>query len=608
MTESIGQLQRLRQQRLLNDLDLQFASLMCRLADGGSPELALAAALVSNGTGSGHVCVDLRAHSGRPLGDGKDCMAPEFDAWVKSLRGSPVVGCPGDFRPLVLSEQGLLYLYRYWRYERTLADELLARSRTADFPVQEPPLGPLLERLFPATGLPGPDGQRLAAATSLMRRLSVISGGPGTGKTRTVVRILVLLLEQAGDRPLDIALAAPTGKAAARLQQSVRQAKQQLPLPAGLLERIPEQATTLHRLLGSRPDSMRLRYDRDNPLPLDVLVLDEASMVDVAMMAKLLVALPQKARLILLGDRDQLASVEAGSVLGDICAPATGPSADFARTLAQLTGEPVPAGDAAADSPLADSVVLLQHSFRFAADSGIGRLADAVKLGDEQRCLALLQDDEPADVALLGAQVEAADLAAEGYRAYLQLVALHAAPELVFEAFDRFRLLCALRLGPSGVEGLNQAVERALDAVGLVDPGRRWYPGRPVIISRNDHNLRLYNGDIGIVLAEPAGDPRVCFPAADGSVRRIAPARLPQHDTAYALTVHKSQGSEFDRVLLVLPEQDSQLLSRELVYTALTRAKSIFQVKTSPRVLSAALARQPRRASGLRAALWRQRP
>ena len=597
-------LQRLRERQLLTELDLHFADLMCRLSAGGSAELALAAALTSNSTGSGHVCLDLRPLSGRPLIDedtDANWRVPDYPDWIGVLRTSPVVGRPGEFTPLVLSDQGRLYLYRYWRYERIVVEELLQRARAADRPLDEGLLKASMARLFTPSGLPGPDWQKLAAATSLLRPLSIISGGPGTGKTSTVVRILALLQEQTGGSPPDVALAAPTGKAAARLQESIRQAKRQLPLPTDTLERIPEEAVTLHRLLGSRPDSSQPAHNQENPLSVDALILDEVSMVDVALMAKLLLALPRQARLILLGDRDQLASVEAGAVLGDICGPATGPSETFARRLARLTDEEQPRGG---DAPLANSVTLLRHSYRFAADSGIGRLADAVNRGDQELCLALLQDAQCADVALLPDDASAADLALAHYRDYLQVLARGATAQTVFEAFNRFRLLCALRRGPGGVEQLNLAVEQALDEAGLVDTGQRWYAGRPVMITCNDHNLRLYNGDIGIIMPDASGDPRVCFVTADSGVRQVLPSRLPQHETAYAMTVHKSQGSEFDRVLLVLPDRDAPLLSRELVYTAVTRSRTAFQAKAKPSILGAAVSRRLQRESGLRQALW----
>jgi len=592
----------LREQGLLTDLDLHFARLMCRLAGDESMELALAAALTSNATGQGHVCLELDGQSGRRLG--KVCRTPDRGDWEQCLKHSPVVGEPGQFHPLILDAKGRLYLYRYWAYERQLADDLLARSR---LPAAEPVhdlLRPLLERLFPKQDIAGTDWQKVAAAAVLLRRFVLISGGPGTGKTSTVVRLLALLQQQVGDRPLDIALAAPTGKAAARLQESIREAKQALPVEPALLERIPEQASTLHRLLGARPDSVYFRHDRDNPLSLDVLILDEASMVDIALMSKLVQALSGKTRLILLGDRDQLSSVEAGAVLGDIGGDAPGFSEGFRLQLTAITGEEIPTGRPS-PSPLANSVVLLRHSYRFGSESGIGQLSEAINQNDGERCLNLLRDRQQTDVGLLDREQDLLTRAVEGYRAFLERVKTGASAQSIFDAFGRFRVLTPLRRGPWGTEGLNDAIERALEEAGLLDSPTGWYPGCPVMIRRNDYNLHLYNGDIGILLRdEETGSERVCFQAADGLIRRIAPSRLPEHETAFAMTVHKSQGSEFDQVLLALPDRDSPVLGRELIYTAVTRARQEFELSDPAGLLQTAVERKRHRSSGLRDALW----
>ena len=592
----------LREQGLLTDLDLHFARLMCRLAGDESMELALAAALTSNATGQGHVCLELDGQSGRWLG--KVCRTPDRGDWEQCLKRSPVVGEPGQFHPLILDTKGRLYLYRYWAYERQLADDLLARTRSPTVDPGQDSLTPMLERLFPGQGITGTDWQKVAAAVVVLRRFVLISGGPGTGKTSTVVRMLALLQQQAGERPLDIALAAPTGKAAARLQESIREAKQGLPVEPALLERIPEQASTLHRLLGARPDSVYFRHDRDNPLPLDVLILDEASMVDIALMSKLVQALSGRTRLILLGDRDQLSSVEAGAVLGDIGGDAPGFSEDFRRQLIAITGEEIPPGRPS-PSPLADSVVLLRHSYRFDRESGIGQLSEAINQSEGERCLELLRDQRQTDIGLLDRDQDLLTRSVEGYRPFLRQVTNGASAQAIFDAFGRFRLLTPLRRGGSGTEGLNDAIERALEEAGLLNSRTGWYPGRPVMIRRNDYNLHLYNGDIGILLPdEETGDERVCFQGAGGLVRRIAPSRLPEHETAFAMTVHKSQGSEFDQVLLALPDRDSPLLSRELIYTAVTRARQGFELSDPAELLQIAVERKRHRSSGLRDALW----
>lgn len=594
---------RLRAQVPLTDLDLHFARLTGRLAGDQRPELLTAAALTSHVTGAGDVCLQLDQWGGCTIGEGGDTVRlPALAEWIKLLRDSSVVGAPGDFKPLILDGAGRLYLQRYWAYEQQLSDLLRERSQQAVSGIDEEKLEQGLALLFPTQADLAVDWQKVAAAVAVRKRLAVISGGPGTGKTSTVVRILALLQQQAVARPLVIALAAPTGKAAARLQESIQAARARLPMPTELLETIPTQAMTLHRLMGSRPDRVQFRHDADNPLPVDLLVIDEASMVDVALMAKVVAELPATARLILLGDRDQLASVEAGAVLGDICGDAAGYTAECREWLERLTGQTLP-DEGRAQNPMADVVVQLRHSYRFGDQSGIGQLAGAVNRGEGETARQLLVQAEPDDVRLLDKADDPVAFAAAIYRDYLQRIVEGRAVAEIFSAFDSFRVLCALRSGPAGVTGLNQEIRQQLERDGLIDRGVSWYPGRPVLITRNDHNLKLYNGDIGILLANETGELQACFQTSEG-LRWVSPARLPPHETAFAMTVHKSQGSEFDRVLLVLPERDSPLLSRELIYTGLTRSRHAFILSDRYGMLVPAVMRRTRRASGLREKLW----
>ena len=387
---------------------------------------------------------------------------------------SPVVGRPGDFRPLILDERGRLYLYRYWDYERRLAENLLARATDAD-DVDEALLRSGLARHFPD---PADAGQKLAATMAVLRRLCVISGGPGTGKTTTVVRILALLAEQARGRPLAIGLAAPTGKAAARVQDAIRRALDSLALDRAVMASIPPEAFTLHRLLGARPDSVYYRYNAGNPLALDVLVVDEASMADLALAAKLMEALPARTRLILLGDKDQLASVEAGAVLGDICAE-PGVSDRFAKRLAALTGVPAKTIPRARTvRPLSDSIAILTRSYRFGPDSGIGMLARLVNEGRGEEALDLMRARERDDIAWrdtsdgeLGAAL--ADLAASRLRAYFDAIHAHGTVDEIFERFNAFRVLCAHRRGRMGVTTINRMIEEILEEQGLHRQTRR---------------------------------------------------------------------------------------------------------------------------------------
>ncbi|PIE83694.1 MAG: exodeoxyribonuclease V subunit alpha [Candidatus Contendobacter odensis] len=606
----------MHKQGVLTDLDWHFARFIERLAGGQSPGLALAAALASRATGRGDICVNLRQWAGRIHAGNSDTEAlipiPSISEWLNELHASPVVGRPGERQPLVLDQRGRLYLYRYWQYEQQIADDLLSRANSVPDTVDEVRLRSDLQRLFPRPSqLEGADWQKVAAVVAMLKRLCVISGGPGTGKTSTVLRILALLTSQSGKRPLRIALTAPTGKAAARLQESIRAAKPDLGLTPEQLAQIPDEASTLHRLLGSRPNSVSFYHNRGNPLLLDVLVIDELSMVGLALMARTLEALPGNARLILLGDKDQLASVEAGAVLGEICIGGGRFSPDYQMKLVDLTGENLPPAKPSI-SPLADTIVLLRHSFRFGVHSGISALARAVNSGKATEATALLTEAKYEDIGwhnILGA----ADLSAllseaitVGFLPYFQAVQASADPVAIFKVFSRFRVLCALRKGALGVKALNRLCEAIFYRRGLMNTRQSWYLGRPVMIVRNDYNLCLFNGDIGITLPDTdnPGQMKVFFIDHNGMLRGIAPARLPEHETVYAMTIHKSQGSEFDHVLVIMPDEAPRMLSRELVYTALTRAKRHAVFYSTPTVFSSAVKRRLRRSSGLRDRLW----
>ena len=465
---------------------------------------------------------------------------------------------------------------------------------------------------FPVTGGGGADWQQVAAVAALRKRFCVISGGPGTGKTSTVVKIIALLLEQAKGAHLRIALAAPTGKSAARLGESVRLLKEKLDCTEEIRGLIPDGVSTIHRLLGPTGGSVRFRYSNDNPLPFDAVIVDEASMVALPLMAKLATALRHDARLILLGDRDQLASVEAGAVLGDICGAGRKEpfSAEFAEFLAVMAGGgqiPVePSGSSL--PPLSDSLVILKKNYRFGDMSGIGEVGRAVNNGAGENALELLRGGCRTDVTWHdvpkpnGLKKSLAEMVITGYSKYLAAET----PAEALQLFDTYRVLCALRQGPYGVEGVNALVEGILAEKGLIDMNSRWYRGRPVMITVNDYNLKLFNGDVGIVFpdSETGGNPRVYFPTPDGGVRKISPVRLPAHETVYAMTIHKSQGSEFERVLLLLPAHDSEVMTRELIYTGITRAKNAVEIWGDEKVFVTAVARKIERKSGLKDALW----
>lgn len=581
---------------MLNDLPLgplerSLVDSLQRLDPQASPVVLASAALLCMALDKGDVCLPLARLAGQRPWPDHGFSLPPLAEWQAQLEASPLVGGDGDFTPLIL-EHGRLYLARYQAYERQLAEQLLQRA--ADLPeVDDAQLSESLTRLF-AFNQQQPDWQRLAAAQAVRRKLAVISGGPGTGKTTTVVRLLAALLEQPGCEHLAIGLAAPTGKAAARMAEAIRNAKAELPVSEAIKAALPDEARTLHRLLGSRGDSPQVRHHAANPLALDVLVVDEASMVDLALMAKLLDALPPIARLILLGDKDQLCAVEAGAVFAELC-EGRGFDAQAASELQRITGQQVPVSQPS--SQLGDAVVLLTHSHRFAGDSGIGELARRINGGDVSGTLNLLKEDR-SDLAWNAQPTpnELLERLDQGYAPYIS-AAKSAYPAAAFAAFNTFRALCAQREGAWGVAGINEALEARIKRRSQVPSRERWYVGRPIMVRQNDYALGLFNGDIGICLHTEYGL-RVFFEGEDG-YRPFAPARLPSHDSAFAMTVHKSQGSEFSEVLLVLPEQPSPLLTRSLFYTGITRAKHKVEIWGLPARLSEAVATRAERAAGL---------
>ncbi len=611
----------LHTQHLLQDIDIQFADLLNVLSGkAASDELALAAALVSNTTaGDKHICLDLAAGAGRPLADLfpeapekippglQRIRTPDTDAWIDKLHASPVVGSPGNYRPLVLDDKNRLYLYRYWHYEHQLATAIRKRAGAARTPVDKDVLQAGIERYFPASGQT-PDWQKAAAFAAVTGNFCVISGGPGTGKTHTVTHILALLLEQ--DPSLRIAVCAPTGKAAARIQESIKKARQTLACPPELMSGIPEEAVTIHRLLGVRRDSPYFYHDHKNPLLLDVLIVDEASMVSLALMTKLVRAAAEGCRIILLGDKNQLASVEAGAVLGDICAAAdtTGFSKTFCKQYAAATAETLPPGSSADGAALSDCMVALKFSYRFDEASAIGAVSRAVNSGDAAAALKLIQRDVSGTIARTPLP-EAAEmenrLKTILEAGYEEMFLARSVPD-AFYAFETFRILCSHRQGIYGVEGINRLLETLLQKRGLIDSDKPYYPGRPIMINRNDYSLGLYNGDIGIVRADENGKIRTWFPDRAGGFRALSPTRLPSHETVYAMTIHKSQGSEFNRILMVLPAAVSPIFTRELIYTGITRARRQVEIWANDDIFETAVKARVERRSGLKDGLQAQ--
>jgi exodeoxyribonuclease V alpha subunit len=561
---------------VLSAADVHVALRLSRLGQEGSETVLLAAALAVRGVRTGSVCVELATVA--------DSVVPDDDAppvdlrWPadwSALSDSPLVavGVEASWRPLRLVD-GLLYLDRYWQQEQLVRRELDAR---AAHPVPAVDLGPLAE-LFPGAG---PDRQRLAAVVAAGRWVSVLTGGPGTGKTHTVARLLRLLQAQPGP-PLRIALAAPTGKAAARLQESVQQQAAAVGLPLDLT------ASTLHRLLGWRPDSRsRFRHDAGNHLPFDVVVVDESSMVPLTLMARLLEAVRPTARLVLVGDPDQLTPVEAGAVLSDLVHRPAADDGDPGGLAPGAAAEDLDL-DEEEHRQLRNGVVRLRVSHRYG--EGIGGLAEAVRTGDADRVLELLSAAGELSLVAGTGELEAE---VRGAADALRAAATAGDGAGSLRLLGRYRLLCAHRHGPYGVSSWNDQIGRWTGAA----PGE-WRPGQPLLVTANDYENHLYNGDTGVVV-DTAEGLRAAFSRSAG-VELVPLSRLSSVAPAHALTVHRSQGSQYEAVTVLLPPATSAILTRELLYTAVTRASRRVRVVGSEEAVRAAVGRQVVRASGLR--------
>lgn len=633
-----------QQQKLIRALDVALAD-FCLQLEPDEPDMAVLAALVSRQLQEGHVCVELkgveRQLRGLTPANNKDCSPVAWWAahspadWQQQIeRARLVTGEPQRRKAPLVLQDGRLYLYRMWQHEHRVADALERYLQKGDMPLPDN-FADKLQQLFPPLANGATNWQKVACALAASGQFTLITGGPGTGKTTTVVRLLALLQQQAleqDNQALHVRLAAPTGKAAARLTESIGRQIAGLPVAQEVRDSIPAEVATLHRLLGSLPDTRRFRHHAGNPLLLDVLVVDEASMIDVEMMDNLLQAMPTGARLILLGDKDQLASVEAGAVLGELCLHAARGryAGQTLARLEQLCAERIDmdglqTGDAQQDR-LEQRTAMLRHSHRFDGASGIGRLATAVNAMDVAAVGALLREgSHDLEYAANATTADIQQLASKGYEPFLQVLAecprLPAEEPLcqqwasrLLNAFDRFRLLCALRQGNHGVEGLNRQIETGLKIRhATVEAGNPWYPGRPVMVTHNDYGLGLMNGDIGIavwVRDETGGSLlRVAFPRNDGSggVRFVLPSRLTAVETVFAMTVHKSQGSEFEHCALLLPKVFSPVLTKELLYTAITRARERFSLlEAGQGTLSWAIRTEVNRNSGLRSMLGYQ--
>jgi exodeoxyribonuclease V alpha subunit len=647
--------------------EVQLAATVRRLCPGVVDEVVLAVAVAARGPRLGHVCVALDQVAEVVVDRSDDHVVdlawPEVDGWARALAASEVVASPATYldpplRPLVWDGHRV-YLQRYWHHEAAVADDLRARAAadlappgvsvepaTGDlvaaldsaFPPGEPQLSPRDVPFTPGEALsrsgeapfflpgdPGePDLQRLAAQRALVEGVSIIAGGPGTGKTRTVARLIAAAARLAGGSGLEVVLAAPTGKAAARMTEAVRAALAEVTAEGGLDPKLAEElavsgattAVTLHRLLGWAPGAS-FRHSREDPLPQRLVIVDEASMVSLPLMAGLLAAVRPDARLVLVGDPHQLASVEAGSVLADVVGPVVDGLGWDGGSVARPVDGPGRAVDAldravdgrgrAVDGPLRDRITVLRRVHRFAAGSAIARLANAIRFGDADDAIDLLSTPDPAVTWVAETDrrglADVERLVVDGAEAVAR-AALAGDADRGLEAATEVKVLAATRRGPGGLFDWSDRIEAAVAArVPTLARHKRWYVGRPIIVTANDAYNHVANGDVGLVVAGPAG-PQVALAEGAGELRYLPPARLDRVETWWAMTIHKSQGSEFTHVVVSLPAAGSPILTRELLYTAVTRARQRVTVVGSESALRGGIERPVVRASGLRERLW----
>jgi exodeoxyribonuclease V alpha subunit len=648
-------LQKLIDDRVLAPVHQAFADLVRRLDGRLEPAVSLAAAVVSDQMTRGHVCFDLSC--GREIafsaGRTNDTAVtyddwPETENWIKVLKESPVVtevdcsdGAEDIQTPLVLDiHSHRLYLARYWYYQQRMARNIASRLTASALIVSEQQVAAGLKNLFPNRSTPGDFGQCLAVAHCIDRKFSVITGGPGTGKTTTVTGFLALRLmldSLAGKDPADseILVMAPTGKAAHRLNESMRRAAQRLGVDSCTMSQLEQiEAGTIHRLLGWTllpPErGGPFRHDRERPLSADVVLVDEASMVDLGLMCRLLEAIPDKTQVVLIGDRDQLASVEAGGVLSDLCGdPPDSVDANLSEQrceiLSERMGLDIPRSQTDSDSILGDAVITLHYSHRFDPTETLGKLAARIRTGDANEVIAILSDADPEQVEWIRGEDEdeiqqaVADRAVGGFAPYLQ--ALASTPTGTLEAiheYNRFRILCVHHAGGRGDARLNRLVAHRLASDGLIQTSEGNFIGRPLMVRRNDYRQNLFNGDVGLVVRDPdVGDLSVLFDSQSGqeSTRRVPVVMIPGAVDCFAMTIHKSQGSEFHQVMVVLPRKETGILTRELLYTAVTRVCDEYDhvtgvrhpgklcVAGSEEMVRSAVDRGIRRNSGLRQAI-----
>lgn len=569
---------RILRQTGFSELACQFAKFIDRIDKTDDPLIATTAALLSEANSQGHVCLNLSQAINNDNYNTLDLPDNVAD-WVRRLKQSHVVGQAGEFTPLILTEHDSLYLYRYWLDEQNVADAIRLRCQPIEIVNQQAIKQEFVNWTSNSEGI---DWQKVAVFMALVQQFSVISGGPGTGKTTIVLRLLTMLFIENSE--MKIALAAPTGRAAARLQQAINDSGYE-----GI------ESKTLHRLLGITAANQQGRYNAERPLVVDIVIVDEASMIDIGVMAILMGALPSNARVVLLGDSRQLASVESGAVLANLCHQQVQLSTQFCENLNAITA--VKIAETHHQSPLTNSIVELKHSYRFKQNSDVGLLASAVQAGEIQAILDVVLN---AQTPIWQQQCDIASIVSiviTLYQPFFDAINNNVAPLICLQLFEQQRVLCALKQGSQSVQSINDAIERHIQKQGWRTQ-QGFYHGRPIMVTQNDYRQQLFNGDTGLIVRDASGELKACF-LFDTALHWFDLAQLPAHETAYAITIHKSQGSEFNNVCVLLAEEENPLLTTELLYTAITRAKKQVMLLCSEAILIKTVLTQHQRETGL---------
>ena len=582
-------LHQFKKNKLISALDYYFAVYFYQASR--DTLLALMAAAISYETNQGHTCLPILDF----IEDSKPSTKTFFqlsekahqqllkyivipqNQWIDHLTSLHAIGNGNTITPFVLYQKHL-YLHRFFKYETQIVHWVQKQhGKNLDTQI----LNPIIHRLFPRSDSAQTDWQKIAAIVATLNSFTIISGGPGTGKTTTVTRLMALLIEYAKttNQAHEMALAAPTGKAASRLTHAIQLASQALACSEQIKALIPHKVTTLHHLLGAHPNQSTYRYHKNNPLPLDTLIIDEASMIDLTLMSHLISALKPQTQLILLGDPHQLTSVEAGSILHDLCFFSNHTySPQFSEQLKALNDDLIHyEAIAPFNSELNNHFALLRKSYRFKSHSGIGQLAALICQGDTHPLMTLFEKNK-FDIRLYPSSSLYTDqfetLVIQGYQPYLKAIENREEPKKIHELFQAYQVLCAIHETRFGIQQINQYIISILHQHQLIHtPTEEWFIGRPIMITQNYPTLSLYNGDLGIVIPDEQGKKRVVFIDSEGNPRFILPSRLPEHETAFSITIHKSQGSEFDQITIILPSFFNPIMTRELIYTAVTRAK-----------------------------------